>query len=79
MLQADSHVIHLRFPFEFHAPQSHAYPTVQTAVHVAAVRPERGEVIHRATDDAVQLHNHIGIQVVAASGDPANFGLEVLQ
>ena len=78
VLQTDSHVIHLRFPFEFHAPQSHAYPTVQTAVPIAAVGPRRREIIRGASDDAVQLLDHFSVQVVAASGDPANFGLEVL-
>ena len=78
MLQTESIIIHHRFPFAFHASQSHAYPSVQAAVHVAAVRPWRGEVIRRASDNAVEFHNHFGIQVVAACGDLPHFGFEVL-
>ena len=53
MLQPDSWVIHLRLSVGFHAPQPHAYPAVEAAVRVAAVRPGHGEVIRRASDNAV--------------------------
>ena len=78
MLQTDPEVILSRFPFEFHAPQSHTYPAVQAAVCIAAVRPWRSEIIRRAPDDAVQLHDYFGIQVVATLGNPSDFRFEVL-
>ncbi|MDH3886317.1 MAG: hypothetical protein OET63_19000 [Desulfobacterales bacterium] len=78
MLQAKSRVVDPRLALEFHAPQSHAYPAVEPAVCIAAVRPWLGEVIRCAPDDAVQLHNHIRIQVVAALGNLSDFGFEVL-
>lgn len=79
MLDLYSRVIDLRFTLGFDAPQSHPYPGVEIAVRVAAMRPGSREVVRGPADKAVQFLDHLGVQIMAALGNLAYFGFEVLQ
>jgi hypothetical protein len=76
--QAEAAIIHRRFPLGLHAPQSHTYPPIQSAVHVATRGPRTGKVVCCPSNNAIQLHDQIGIQVVTASRHFFDFVFELL-
>jgi len=78
VLQAKSEVVLHRLAFEFHAPQTHADPAIEAAVHVAAVGPPGGEIVRRSADQAIQPHDQLSVQIVTPPGQLPNFGLEFL-
>ena len=78
MLQLERGVIAFGFPLEFHTAQSHPYPLVEITECTFAVGPVPGKVVCHAANDAVQSDDHVGIQIVATSGDLSDFVFEVL-
>ena len=76
MLDLDPTIVVAAFPFEPLTSQAYSQPLVQLAELFAALREPRPEVTRYAASHCVDLHDDLGIQVVAASGQFPNSGFE---
>ena len=60
-------VVRFPYPLELHTPNPHPDPTVQLIELAQAGRELGGEVADGSPNDPVDLHDHLGVEVVTAS------------